>query len=177
MAAGMATHYVPTDQMNALYRELTGSPLGPHPHADVEAILDGYAGDPGEAHVNEIRPALKRLFSGHATFEAFHAALQADGHDVANDMLRILARMSPTSLKLTFEQMRRGDALDFDDAMKMEFRVVRRVMEGHDFYEGVRALIVDKDKSPRWSPASVEGVGDAEIAAYFAPLEHELALP
>ncbi len=85
--------------------------------------------------------------------------------------------MSPTALKLTFEQMKRGDALDFDDSMKMEFRIVRRVMEGHDFYEGVRALIVDKDKNPRWSPASVEGVSDAVIAKYFEPLADELTLP
>jgi hypothetical protein len=84
--------------------------------------------------------------------------------------------MSPTSLKLTFEQLRRGATLDFDETMKMEFRIVRRILEGHDFYEGVRALIVDKDKSPRWSPAAVEAVSDEAIAAYFEPLVEELAL-
>jgi len=92
-------------------------------------------------------------------------------------MLRILKRMSPTSLRLTFEQLRRGRALDFDENMKMEFRLVNRVMRGHDFYEGVRALIVDKDKAPRWSPASIEGVSDADISKYFEPLENELSLP
>lgn len=177
MAAGVATHYAPSDQMPSLIRELIGMPLGGHPHAAIEAVLDGYAGDPGEAHVNAIRPALKRIFTGHDTFDAFYAALKADGHDVAGDMLRILARMSPTALKLTFEQLKRGAGLDFDETMKMEFRIVRRVMETHDFYEGVRALIIDKDKNPRWSPASVEGVDDAAIAAYFAPLEKELVLP
>jgi enoyl-CoA hydratase/carnithine racemase len=177
MAAGLATHYVPTDQMDALCRELAGISFGSHPHADIEATLDGFAGDPGEAHVNEIRPALKRLFSGHETFDGFYADLKADSHDVANDMLRIIARMSPTSLKLSFEQLRRGIELDFDDNMKMEFRIVRRVMEGHDFYEGVRALIIDKDRSPRWSPASVEGVDEADIARYFEPLAKELLLP
>ncbi len=178
MAAGVATHYVPTAQIAPLISELTSLSFGGHPHADVEAVLDGYADDPGEAHVNDIRPALKRLFSGHETLGGLMASLKADGHDVAGDMLRILARMSPTSLKLTFEQMKRGALLDFDDTMKMEFRIVRRVMEGHDFFEGVRALIVDKDKSPRWAPAAVEGVSDATIAEYFEPLgERELALP
>jgi enoyl-CoA hydratase/carnithine racemase len=177
MAAGLATHYVPTDQMAAMAKELTGLALGSHGHAAIESVLDGYAGDPGEAHVNQIRPALKRLFSGHETFGAFHAALKADGHDVAGDMLRILGRMSPTSLKLAFEQLKRGHALDFDDVMKMEFRIARRVMEGHDFFEGVRALIIDKDKAPVWSPASVEGVSDAAIAKYFEPLTDELVLP
>ncbi len=176
VAAGVATHYVASDRMATLENELTNLALGGHPHAAIEAVLDEFSSDPGEAHVNHIRPALKRLFEGHPSFDAFHAALKTDGHDVAGDMLRILDRMSPTSLKLTFEQLRRGNALDFDDNMKMEFRMVRRVMEGHDFFEGVRALIVDKDKTPRWSPASVEGVSGREIAKYFEPLSEELEL-
>ncbi len=177
VAAGVATHYVASDQQATLEKELLNLALGAHPHAAIEAALDEFSGDPGEAHVNQIRPALKRLFGGHQTFDAFYAALTSDGHDVAGDMLRILKRMSPTSLRLTFEQLRRGRALDFDENMKMEFRLVNRVMRGHDFYEGVRALIVDKDKAPRWSPASIEGVSDADISKYFEPLENELSLP
>ena len=178
MAAGVATHYCRSEDMPALERELLGLSLGGHPHADIEATLDGFAGDPGEAHVNMIRPALKKLFSGHDGFDAFHASLRADGHDVAGDMLRILARMSPTSLKLTFEQLRRGALLDFDECMKMEFRMVRRVMEGHDFFEGVRATIIDKDKNPRWSPMTLEAVKDDDVAACFEPLAAgELTLP
>ncbi|NWG91570.1 MAG: enoyl-CoA hydratase/isomerase family protein [Parvularculaceae bacterium] len=177
MAAGIATHYVPSGQIPVLFRELASISFGSHPHADIEAVIDGYAGDPGEAHVNDIRPALKRLFEGHPTFDHFWAALQADGHDVAGDILRILARMSPTSLKLTFEQMRRGARLDFDETLKMEFRMARRVMEGRDFFEGVRAVIIDKDRNPRWNPLTVEAVSDADIARYFEPLEDDLELP
>ncbi len=178
MAAGIATHYCPTEEAPALTRELLGLSFGGHPHADIEAVLDGFAGDPGEAHVNQIRPALKALFTNHDTFEAFHASLHADGHDVAGDMLRILGRMSPTSLKLTFEQLKQGAALDFDEAMKMEFRMVRRVMKGHDFYEGVRAVIIDKDKNPLWSPPALHGVTEAGVARYFEPLgAAELSLP
>ena len=177
MATGIATHYVPTDAMAQLERDLTGLSLGARPHAQIEALLDDSSGDPGEAHVNHIRPALKRLFDGHETFDAFHAALKADGHDVAADMLRILDRMSPTSLKLAFEQLKRGRALDMEDNMRMEFRIVRHVLDGHDFFEGVRAVLVDKDKAARWSPASVDGVSDADIARYFEPLEKELTLP
>ena len=70
-------------------------------------------------------------------------------------------RMSPTSMKLAFEQLRRGRDLDFDEVMRMEYRIVRRVMEGHDFYEGVRAAILDKDKNPKWSPARLEDVIEA----------------
>lgn len=177
MAAGVATHYVSSDQRATLEKELLDLALGGRAHAAVEALLDEFSGDPGDAHVNQIRPALKRLFAGPETFDGFYASLKEDGHDVAKDMLRILGRMSPTALKLTFEQLRRGRALDFDDVMRMEFRIVRRVMEGRDFYEGVRALIVDKDKAPLWSPASIEGVSESEIAKYFEPLGDELELP
>ena len=84
---------------------------------------------------------------------------------------------SPTSLKLAFRQLREGRKLDFDDCMRMEFRMVNRVIAGHDFYEGVRATIIDKDQSPKWQPATLEAVSDAEIDAYFAPLgEKELKL-
>ncbi|MDZ7627189.1 MAG: enoyl-CoA hydratase/isomerase family protein [Parvularculaceae bacterium] len=178
VAAGVATHYCKTDELPLLERELLGLSFAGHPHADIEAVLDGYSGDPGEAHVNQIRPALKLLFCGHENFDEFYAALVADGGDVAGDMLRILARMSPTSLKLTFEQLKRGALLDFDECMRMEFRIVRRVMEGHDFFEGVRAALIDKDKNPRWSPATIEGVNDEEIIRYFEPLgAAELVLP
>jgi enoyl-CoA hydratase/carnithine racemase len=177
MAAGIATHYCPSGQTDALENALLERSLGGRPHADIEAVLDEFAGDPGDAHINDIRPSLKRLFEGAETLEALMSALKADGHDVANDILRVLSRMSPTSLKLTFEQMRRGRGLDIDYVLRMEFRMVSRVLGGHDFFEGVRALIIDKDKAPVWAPASVEGVGEQDIARYFAPLsDKELQL-
>jgi len=81
-------------------------------------------------------------------------------------------------MALTFEQMKRGHTLDFDDNMKMEFRVVSRIMRGKDFFEGVRAQILDKDREPKWSPASLAALNDNEIAKYFEGLgEAELALP
>ncbi len=62
--------------------------------------------------------------------------------------------------------------------MRAEFRIVSRVIEAHDFYEGVRAVIIDKDNKPRWRPATLAEVADAEIERYFAPLGGgELALP
>ncbi|MEL7028478.1 MAG: enoyl-CoA hydratase/isomerase family protein [Pseudomonadota bacterium] len=81
-------------------------------------------------------------------------------------------------MQLTFEQFKRGREMDFDDVMKMEFRLASRVMEGHDFFEGVRAQIIDKDRSPNWSPASLGDVSASGIEDYFASLgERELVLP
>ncbi len=178
MAAGIATHYAPADKISELETALLASPLGDHAHADIEMVLDIYAGDPGHAQINDLRPAIARLFQGHETPAELIGALTADGGEFAMETMDTLRRMSPTSITLTFEQMRRGHQLDFDDTMRMEFRIVRRVMEGHDFFEGVRAQIIDKDRDPKWSPARLADVSDAEIARYFEKLgDAELALP
>ena len=178
MASGIATHYAPSEDHAALVDTLIETPLGDHAHADIEEVLDQFAGDPGHAGLNDIRQHLADLFHGHETLADLFAALHADASPFAEENLKTLSRMSPTSMAITFEQMKRGHMLDFDDNIKMEFRVVRRIMEGHDFFEGVRAQIVDKDRNPQWSPASLDDVSDAEIAAYFEELgDEELELP
>ncbi|MEZ5839923.1 MAG: DUF6163 family protein [Hyphomicrobiales bacterium] len=79
-----------------------------------------------------------------------------------------IRRNSPTSLKVTLRQMREGRRLAaFDDCMRMEYRIVERVMRGHDFFEGVRAAILDKDNAPAWRPATLAEVGEADVAGYF----------
>lgn len=178
MAAGVATHYVSSGKQDELIGALVGTSLGAHAHADIEAVLDVYAGDPGHAGVNDSRGDIARLFEGRDTLGDLIAALRTDDSAFAAATLKTLSRMSPTSMAITFEQMKRGHMLDFDDNMKMEFRIVRRVMEGHDFYEGVRAQIIDKDRNPSWSPPSLDDVRETDIADYFEPLgDAELNLP
>jgi len=77
---------------------------------------------------------------------------------------------SPTSLAIALQQMQIGAKLDIDEAMRTEFRIVSRIAKGHDFYEGVRATIIDKDRRPKWSPSEIEALKAADIEAYFAPL-------
>lgn len=179
MAAGVATHYTPTEKIPALTEALLGmTAFGGHAHAAIEAVLDSFAADPGAAQVNADRAEIKALFDGRASVDDILAAARLRGTAFAEDVFKTLKKMSPTSLKLTFEQMKRGHGLDFDHVMQMEFRMVRRVMEGRDFFEGVRAQIIDKDRNPQWSPATLDSVTAAEIDAYFAPLGSEgLVLP
>jgi enoyl-CoA hydratase len=73
---------------------------------------------------------------------------------------------SPTSQAIVLKQMVLGATINFDEALRMDYRIVSRVCRGHDFYEGVRAVIVDKDNRPRWSPPP----SPAEVDAYFAPV-------
>jgi enoyl-CoA hydratase len=84
---------------------------------------------------------------------------------------------SPTSLEITLAQLRRGRTLDFAECMRTEFRIVSRLVRGHDLYEGIRSVIIDKDQAPRWRPSSLEAVSAAEVERYFARQADELALP
>ncbi|MEM9014404.1 MAG: enoyl-CoA hydratase/isomerase family protein [Pseudomonadota bacterium] len=178
MAAGVATHYAPADKFAELEISLINASLGAHAHADIETILDVYAGDPGHAAINDKRAEIKQHFENPENLAGLFKSLAGGNSAFTEETSEMLGRMSPTSLRLTFEQMRRGRLQDFDDTMRMEFRMVRRVMEGHDFFEGVRAQIIDKDRAPKWSPDALTGVTDPAINEYFADLgDDELQLP
>jgi enoyl-CoA hydratase len=104
---------------------------------------------------------------------AILAALEreaGEGSEFARRCAKTMAVKSPTSMAIALRQCQVGATLDFAEAMRVEYRIVSRVARGHDFYEGVRAVIIDKDNAPRWRPARVEDVREADIDAYFAPL-------
>lgn len=97
--------------------------------------------------------------------------MEADGSDWALAQLATLKTKSPQSLKVTLRQLRTGATLDsFADNMAMEYALGGRVVRTHDFQEGVRAVIVDKDNAPKWSPATLDGVTDELLDDLFAPL-------
>ena len=85
--------------------------------------------------------------------------------------LAVLRTKSPQSMKVSLRQLRTGATLgSFAENMAMEYRLGGRVVRTHDFQEGVRSVIVDKDNAPRWSPAELEAVTDGQLDALFAPL-------
>jgi len=121
------------------------------------------------ARQRDHQAVIERCFSARSV-ESILAALDAAGDDWAAKVARIIRKQSPTSLKVTFEQLERGASLDFDQAMVQEYRMSQAFMAGKDFYEGIRALLVDKDRAPKWSPASLAEVTPALIERHFAPL-------
>jgi enoyl-CoA hydratase len=162
--AGVATHFVPAAERDSLIDGL----------ARGERAIAGR--DPGEAPLAELRGKIDTIFSAHSV-EDILERLERDGTEWALKTAETIRSKSPTATKLAFRQIREGAKLDFDECMRMEFRVVNRVIAGHDFYEGVRATIIDKDGAPKWKPATLAEVSDADIDAYFAPLgEKELPL-
>ena len=114
------------------------------------------------------RADIDRLFAGDSLDQVFQD-LEADGGEWALNQLTKLKKMSPTSMKVTFEQVRRGKSLEFNDNLKNEFRAVCQIMTGTDFYEGVRAILLDKDMAPNWNPTDFDGVTKAMVDAHFAP--------
>ncbi len=172
---GLLTHAVPSARMAELEAALVAG-------GDVAATLAAYAFDPGPApgrtHKTFIADAFARgdaLAVLAALDEA--AAATAPWSDFARETAATLRGKCPTSLALAAEQMRRGPGLDLAGCLQTEFRVVERVLHGHDFYEGVRALLVDKDNAPRWQPARLEEIDPAVIAAHFDPIPDELVFP
>jgi enoyl-CoA hydratase len=126
--------------------------------------------------------AIATLFTGERLEDilaALDAAGAAGGADAAfaSAAAALIRTKSPTSLKIALAQMQRGSALDFAECMCTEFRIVSRVVRGHDFYEGVRAVIIDKDQAPHWQPPTLAAVSAAEVERHFAPLASELELP
>jgi len=161
---GIATDFIPADQIAGLKAAILADPEAVETHL---TTLEGDAGRPPlSAHQDEI----DRHF-GRDSVEAIIASLKAAGTDWAEAQLATLAAKSPQTLKVAFEQLKRGGAaVDFADHMAMEYRIGARVVQMHDFIEGVRAVIIDKDNAPAWKPAALEGVTDDLLASIFATL-------
>ena len=164
VALGIATHYVPSEALDELKAAIAADPQA------LAAILDEYAATPPPARIEGNRAAIDRLFASDR-YEEIVAALTAEDSDWARKELATLATKSPQTLKVSLRLLAQGrDHVDFAEEMKVEYRVAAHVCQRHDFLEGVRALIVDKDNAPQWDPPSPEEVSDHLIDQIFAPL-------
>ena len=168
VAAGVATHFIPSRRFPALIDGLSGT-------VSVDAVLAAFAEPAGAGPIMQRKPAIDRLFAGDRVediFAALEREAQGSGEHAewAENTAAVMRRKSPLSLKLALAQVRRGAGLDFAACMRTEFRIVSRVIHGHDFYEGVRAVIVDKDNDPRWDPPALDRVSAAEVERHFASL-------
>lgn len=148
---GVATHYVPSDRLDDLRTALAQG-------GDVAAILDRFHVDPGAAPLADRRAVIDDCF-GRGSVAAILEALDAHPDPWARDTARTIRAKSPTATLVAFEQIRRGGGLDFDACMRMEFRLSQAVAPAHDFIEGIRAVIVDKDNQPAWQPADTGLLG------------------
>jgi len=157
--AGLATHYVPRERLAALRAALLDS-------GDA-AVVDGFAETPPEPSFAAHCATIDRCFSQPSVLEMIRA-LEAEGSEWAASQVKVLRRMSPTSLCVSLELLKRGAALDLRGCLEEELHLTRVVVHEHpDFREGVRSVLVDKDGSPSWTPATLEEVDHAAITAMF----------
>lgn len=172
LIAGIATHYMPTEIFSAARARIAGAAQTHDAERALASGLDALsesAGKPKELTPENIE-RINRIFAADSV-EAIFVALQAEGSDWANAQLATLRTKSPQAMKVSFRQMREGAAMtSFTDELRSEYRLASRVCARHDFQEGVRALIVDKDNKPVWNPATLDGVSEALLDDIFAPL-------
>jgi enoyl-CoA hydratase len=164
-ALGLATHYLPSDQLEATKARLVETPQ------QAAAILDALAQTPQPAAILTHREVIDRLFASDR-LEEILTALEADGGVWATEQLGILRSRSPLSMKVALKLLLDGVTMPtFEDEMRQEYAVAAHMVQRPDFAEGVRAVLVDKDNAPRWEPDTPEGVTDHMIDRIFAPLD------
>src|SRR6516162_6768833 len=172
---GFATHFVPHDRAAELVEKLGGLAWETGTECErLDAVLTDFTENPGCPSIEALRPVIDRCFAGsnvEAILDALGVEATVGAHaGWAAETRTGLLTKSPTSLKLTLRQLMTGRDYDLEAALALEYRLTQHVMAGHDFYEGVRAALIDKDRAPRWQPAALAEVGDSVIDAYFAPI-------
>lgn len=176
VALGLATHYVPSDQFVALEEAFITE-------VDAQEAIANFAQTPETAPYLTYVAHVERAFGSSSLTSVFSELniMQVEGGEIgewAAKTLETLNAKSPTSLAIAFRQIREGANLNIDECMKMEFRILKRVLPEQEFYKGIRAAIIDKDNAPVWNPSSVEAVDPSAIDDHFAGLgDAELNLP
>ena len=163
IAAGLADAMVPAASIPALLADLA-SDLAP------DAAISAYAADPGPSRLIAHAGLIERAFAGD-DMAAIIATLRADGSCFATETLAALARNSPTSLVLALHLLRAAaGSPDLETCLDREFAANALILKGNDFYEGVRAAVIDKDRNPRWQPAELGAVDARALIAGLVPL-------
>ena len=159
LATGVLTHAISEENVKDLELSLETAD-------DIGAALAPYLVTPEQGPVMEHLEEIERAFSA-PSVEEILSRLEASGSDFALKTAATIRDKSPTSVLIAFEQMRRGAELSFNDCMKLEYRIVSRILKGTEFYEGIRAVLVDKDQAPKWAPSRFSQVDSADLASYF----------
>ena len=167
IAMGFADHYVPHSELDAFTAAIISD--------GVESALARHAVEPPPSGLAAQRDWIDDCFAGE-TVEDIVAALR--GHDAgpANDAANLIATRSPIAVSVALEAVRRAAKLDtLEEVLIQDYRVSSASARSHDLVEGIRAQIIDKDRNPKWSPATLAAVSASDIEAYFAPVDDDLS--
>jgi enoyl-CoA hydratase len=167
VAMGFADHYVPHSALEAFSSAIVAD--------GIESALAGHAVEPPPSHLDAQRDWIDECFAGETVMEIV-AALR--GHDAgpAQDAANLIASRSPIAVSVALEAVRRAAKLDsLEDVLIQDYRVSSASVRSHDLVEGIRAQIIDKDRNPKWSPATLAEITAADVDAYFAPVDDDLS--
>ncbi|XP_036870977.1 3-hydroxyisobutyryl-CoA hydrolase, mitochondrial isoform X1 [Manis javanica] len=170
--AGIATHFVDSEKLGTLEEDLVA--LKSPSKENIADLLKTYHTkskiDQNKSFIlEEHMDKINSWFSAY-TVEQILENLQQDGSSFALEQLKVINKMSPTSLKITLRQLMEGSSKTLPEVLTMEYRLSQACMRGHDFHEGVRAVLIDKDQSPKWKPADLKEVTDEDLNNYFKSL-------
>lgn len=172
-AARVATHYVPSELIPNLKKQIAEADFSGGAAEMLNVILSRMSHTVPAPSYSEHMAVMDACFAGNSA-EAIVAALRADDGEWARAQADAIESKSPETVKVALRQVRNGAACEtFEDNMAMEYRIGWRKVCSPDFIEGVRAVVVDKDHAPKWSPATLEGVSDDYVATFFASLGEE----
>jgi enoyl-CoA hydratase len=164
VAFDLARHYIPSAQFSAFASALEED-------RPLDAILASHRAPAPPSPLSEERETIDRCFASESLTETLDAlAAASEASALARAAQSAMLAKSPTSQAIALRQMQIGAALTFEEALRTEFRIVSRICRGVDFYEGVRAVIVDKTNQPQWRPSAHAAIAAETIDAYFAPL-------
>lgn len=164
--AGVATHYVESARLEELENDL----IRCKSTNEIDQLLKQFAPKVDSEFV--LKPHLKQIEKafGGDTIEEIVKNLHSDGSEWAMGTLKLLNKMSPASLKITLRQLQLGKTMTLRECLQMEFRLATHCCIDSDFKEGVRALLIDKDQSPKWKHEKIEDVTQTYVNNFFAPL-------
>ncbi|KAF1332358.1 3-hydroxyisobutyryl-coa hydrolase, partial [Globisporangium splendens] len=182
---GLATHYIPSSEYESLVHHLTALEFQSYMTQEqrdeiIHETLEELETDEAQAEIDptylETVEAVFGAQNEDDTVEGIYARLHKLDTEWARETLATLQKMSPLSLKVTLEQMRQGAVKNCAECFQMEYRMATRMMENPDFFEGVRSVIVDKDRSPKWQKTDVAQITRDEVLRFFEPLEDDKEL-
>ncbi|MBY0292407.1 MAG: enoyl-CoA hydratase/isomerase family protein [Alphaproteobacteria bacterium] len=167
---GLATHFMPSSSLPLFKTALEKG-------TSLEKALSTYCQHPSEKGFLESHVELIEKHFNQPSLMDIIESLAQDATPFALQTYTTLRAKSPTSLAVVFRQLQEGKSLSFTERMKLEFRLSQHFIEGHDFAEGIRAVLVDKTHNPCWNPATLEDLRDQDIDFFFSSLgERELDL-
>ena len=170
---GLATHCIASRHFDAICTALADA-------QPIDPILDGLHEDPGDGELDSRRAVIARCFSAPTVSGIFERLTAEQGPDAdwAQGVCEILKARSPLALAVTHRHITEAAARDLRQTLTLDYRIAGYLAENHDFHEGVRAALIDKDGKPRWAPETLTGLTAGMIERAFEPMPgDELVLP